>query len=143
MIYIYIYIYIYIHRYTYIYIYNIYSNINISSRNNVREEGSAPRRGRHSAMCVFPPNASVRWQPDGLTIHTKKWLQGAGFLGAPPISLTQSTQLPQVGREGASRGRGTSSCQACLDRRHGHPPRFETSTSNPQVGLVSSSQVRV
>ena len=31
---------------------------------------------------------SVQWQPDGLTIHTKKWFLGAGFLGAPPISLT-------------------------------------------------------
>ena len=30
---------------------------------------------------------SVQWQPDGLTIHTKKWFLGAGFLGAPPISL--------------------------------------------------------
>ena len=27
------------------------------------------------------------WQPDGLTIHAKKWFLGAGFLGAPPISL--------------------------------------------------------
>ena len=31
---------------------------------------------------------SVQWQPDGLTIRTKKWFPGAGFLGAPPISLT-------------------------------------------------------
>ena len=30
---------------------------------------------------------SVQWQPDGLTIRTKKWFLGAGFLGAPPISL--------------------------------------------------------
>ena len=32
-------------------------------------------------------SASVQWQPDGLTIHAKKWFLGAGFLGAPPISL--------------------------------------------------------
>ena len=24
---------------------------------------------------------SAQWQPDGLTIHTEKWLPGAGFLG--------------------------------------------------------------
>ena len=35
----------------------------------------------------FPPSASLRWQPDGLTIHTNKWFLGAGFLGAPPVSL--------------------------------------------------------
>ena len=37
-----------------------------------------PKRGRDSR--IFASNASVRWQPDGLTIHTKKWLLGAGFL---------------------------------------------------------------
>ena len=31
---------------------------------------------------------SVQWQPDGLTIHANKWFLGAGFLGAPPISLS-------------------------------------------------------
>ena len=56
---------------------------------SARERGSAPERGRHSTIC-FPPNASVQWQPDGLTIHihTKKWFPGARFLGAPAISLT-------------------------------------------------------
>ena len=39
---------------------------------------------------LLPPNASVQWQPDGLTIHTNNWFLGAGFLGAPPISLTQT-----------------------------------------------------
>ena len=53
------------------------------------ERGSAPTRGRHSAI-VFPPSAPVQWQPDGLTIHTKKWFLGAGFLGAPAISLIPS-----------------------------------------------------
>ena len=53
---------------------------------NIGERGSAPKRGRHSTIFV-PPNASVQWQPDGLTIHTNKWFLGAGFLGAPPISL--------------------------------------------------------
>ena len=52
----------------------------------VRDRGGAPKRGRHSTIFV-PPHASVQWQPDGSTIHTKKWFLGAGFLGAPPISL--------------------------------------------------------
>ena len=30
---------------------------------------------------------SVQWQPDGWTVNTKKWLLGAGFLAALPISL--------------------------------------------------------
>ena len=36
----------------------------------------------------FPPAASAQWQPDGLTIHTKKWFLETGFLGAPPIYLS-------------------------------------------------------
>ena len=50
-----------------------------------QRKGSAPERGRHSTI-FLPPNASVQWQPDGLTIHTEKWLLGAGFLGSPPIT---------------------------------------------------------
>ena len=37
---------------------------------------------------AFSPNASVQWQPDVLTSRIEKWLLGAGFLGAPPVSLT-------------------------------------------------------
>ena len=59
----------------------------------LRARGSAPKRGRHSAIFV-PPDASVQWQPDGLTIHAKKWFLGAGFLGAPPISLTEGSSRP-------------------------------------------------
>ena len=33
---------------------------------------------------------SVQWQPDGLTTHSKKLFLGAGFLGAPHISLNLS-----------------------------------------------------
>ena len=33
----------------------------------------------------------MQWQPGDLTIHTKKWFLGAGFLGAPPISLRSCT----------------------------------------------------
>ena len=50
-------------------------------------EGSALR-------CLFHPNAPVQWQADGLTIHTKKWFLGAGFLGAHPISLTTHCREP-------------------------------------------------
>ena len=61
----------------------------ISSFFEIRERGSAPNMGGHSTICLLHPNASVQWQPDGLTIHIKMWFLGAGFLGAPPISLKQ------------------------------------------------------
>ena len=62
----------------------------------VRERGSAPKGGRHSTIFLSSVKTllvkcpSVQWQPDGLTIHTKKWFLGAGFLGAPPISLMKT-----------------------------------------------------
>ena len=57
--------------------------------------GSAPKRGRHSTIIV-PPSASVQWQQPGVsTIHTKKWFLGAGFLGAPPISLPETSSVGQ------------------------------------------------
>ena len=34
---------------------------------------------------------SVQWQPSGLTVHTKKWFLGAGFLVAPAISLKKGS----------------------------------------------------
>ena len=46
---------------------------------SIRERGSAPKRARHSTIFA-PASASVQWQPDGLTIHTKQWFLGAGFL---------------------------------------------------------------
>ena len=64
----------------------------------VRERGSAPEGGRHSVRLNKNPLSvktllvkcpAVQWQPDGLTLRTQKWFAGAGFLGAPPISLTQ------------------------------------------------------
>ena len=39
----------------------------------------------------------MQWQPDGVTIHSKQWFLGAGFLGAPPISLTVTG--PQISPE--------------------------------------------
>ena len=58
---------------------------------DLREGGSAPERDRHSTIS-FPPHASVQWQPDGLTVHTKKWFLGAGLLGAPPMSVRTQTR---------------------------------------------------
>ena len=45
-------------------------------------------RGVGTLRYLFTPSASVQWQLDGLTTHSQKWFLGAGFLGAPPISLT-------------------------------------------------------
>ena len=52
----------------------------------VGERGSPPKRGRHSTI-FCPPSASVLWQPDMWTVHINRGFLGAGFLGAPPISL--------------------------------------------------------
>ena len=57
------------------------------------EKGEVLLRGVGTLRYVFLPNASVQWQPDGLTIHTKKWLLGAGFIGAPPISPSRGRIL--------------------------------------------------
>ena len=54
------------------------------------EKGEVLLRGVGTLPYFSPPDASVPWQPDGLTIHTKKWFPGTGFLGAPPISLSGS-----------------------------------------------------
>ena len=85
----------YIHVYIYIYIYtHIYRT---RWEHAAQMERSAPR-GNESvaglkadgfqvteALLVKCP--SVQWQLMDLTIHTKKWFLGAGFLGACPTSL--------------------------------------------------------
>ena len=83
-LYTYIHIYIYICIYIYIYIYTW-----AQSRHGRRsEKGEVLLRGVGTQQLFVPPNASVQGQPDGLTIYTKEeWFLGAGFLGAPPISL--------------------------------------------------------
>ena len=60
--YMYVYIYIYIHMHIYIHIYYLLTS----------ENGEVLLRGVGTLRYVFPPDASVQWQPDGLTIHTKK-----------------------------------------------------------------------
>ena len=59
---------------------------------SVREKGEVLLRGVGTLRYVFPPSASVQRQPDGLTTHANKWFLGAGFLGAPPISLKGVTR---------------------------------------------------
>ena len=53
-----------------------------------------PKGGRHYPRCfsssvkaLLVKCPSVQRQPDGLTIRTRKWFLGAGFLGAPPICI--------------------------------------------------------
>ena len=38
---------------------------------HISETGEVLLRGIGTLRYLFPPNASVQWQPDGLTIHTK------------------------------------------------------------------------
>ena len=54
------------------------------------EKGEVLLRGVGTLRCFTPPNASLQWQPDGLTIYTNKWVLGARFLGARPISLVEA-----------------------------------------------------
>ena len=56
------------------------------------EKGEVLLRGVGTLRYFVSANASVQWQPNGLTIHAKKWFLGAGFLGAPPISLSMVAQ---------------------------------------------------
>ena len=82
------------------------------------EKGEVLLRGVGALRYSFPPNASVQWQPGDLTIHTKKWFLGAGFLGAPPISLM---------RRPAGRGRGRPGALGAAALRHrrlGKPPVY-------------------
>ena len=115
-VYIYIYTYIYIYIYIYKYIngstkgesllqnsadhcFNIETSSTIFQRLNKhaifclgstptpQRRGGAPRRGRHSTIVFFR-----RMRPCGGSLMVrqstpKKWSMGAGFLGAPPISL--------------------------------------------------------
>ena len=62
-----------------------YTQALISARASEKEE--VLLRGVGTLRHFFPPDASLQWQPDGLTIHTQRWFLGAGFLGAPPIYL--------------------------------------------------------
>ena len=59
------------------------------------EKGEVLLRGAGTLRYSFLLNASVQWQPDGLTIDIDKQFLGAGFLGAPPISLKE---LPPASR---------------------------------------------
>ena len=78
-----VYIYIYIYTYTY----TTYDAIITIIIKRDSGKGEVLLKGVGTLRYVFPPDASVQWQPDGLTIHAKQQFLGAGFLGASPISL--------------------------------------------------------
>ena len=74
---------------------------------------------------------TVQWQPDGLTIHTKQWLLGAGFLGAPPISLM--AMHPPMGapwgfpfKSQTRELRGRQDERVTTEPRHGTPAAART-----------------
>ena len=73
-----------------------------------------------SAKALLGKCPSVQWQPDGLTIHTNKWLLGAGFLQAPPISL--SHWLPdfwqRLSREQHEQEQHGNLTRRCLWNKH-------------------------
>ena len=59
-----------------------------AGQDSMSEKGEVLLRGVGTLRYFFLPNSSLQWQPDGLAIPIKKLLLGAGFLGAPPISLS-------------------------------------------------------
>ena len=64
------------------------------------EKGEVLLRGVGTLRYYFPPNASsVQLQPCDLTIHTKKWFLGAGFLGAASISLKEADEVAALVRD--------------------------------------------
>ena len=99
-----------------------------------RKRGSAPKRGVGTLRYYFPPNASAQWQPDGLTIHTKKWFLGAGFLGAPPISLI--SDLGQAPRPDPSCAVPAGSSPFGVARRHLRIDRPATCTANLRTKIL-------
>ena len=99
----------------YIYIYNNNDDTHDNkNKNSHSEKGEVFLRGVGTLRYLFLPDASVQWQPDGLTIHTKKWFLGAGFLGAPPISLSHA-RAPLTDKP-ASHGKNSCSEDPRLER---------------------------
>ena len=80
---------------------------------------------------------SAQWQFDRLTIHTNKWFLGAGFLGAPPISLVRAAPHPSGGASGCRNpprlcGQCGASKRGCSERDRGVkelPPRGSSTVS--------------
>ena len=90
--------------YIYIYIY-IYTPTGAYSAAPSSENGEVLLRWVGTLRYVFPPNASVQWQPNGLTICTKKRFLGARFPGVPPISLKKGISKMGDGSGHASKHR--------------------------------------
>ena len=88
--------------YVYIYIY-----IHIRNKANdhflLSEKGEVLLRGVGTLRYLFHPMPSALRQPGGFAIHAKKWFLGAGFLGAPPISLKSRTRREIKSRARARR----------------------------------------
>ena len=134
------------------------------------ENGEVLLREVGTLRCLFPPNASVQWQPDGLTIHTgfpgagfleagflEAGFLGAGFLGAPPISLILLASKVvmawqrlgglrpgggSLGKRGDGRGRG--GWGLCTPVRHGPLARRGVTCKQSTVDRVrwSFSELR-
>ena len=121
-------------------------------REEFSEKGEVLLGGVGTVRYSFPPNASVQWQPGGLTIHTKKCFLGAGFLGAPPTSLRFASpaargSAPLAGRLpgqtrrcphchcriGVDRGLHNQCCY-CAGSDRGSTSR-QTSISGPNAGV--------
>ena len=109
------------YRHQYRYRYYDYGIVRLSSCVVLSEKGKLLLRGVGTLRYLCSPNAPVRWQPDSLTIHAKKWFPGAGFLGAPPISL-----ILACGSFGRRAPRAPSGFRA--------PPLF--SRSAPPISLI-------
>ena len=85
------------------------------------EKGKVLPRGLGGTLRYsFPPNASVQWQPGDLAIHTEKWFLGAGFLGAPPISLRKG-QAQMI----AMREEVQTQTRASCNGQHAKTPRSQ------------------
>ena len=90
-----VYIYIYRERETYIYTCNMYIHTHVKHSIHMCLSISIfmnlftylPTSGVGTLRHLFAPAASAQWQPDGLTIRTKRRFLGAGFLGAPPMII--------------------------------------------------------
>ena len=54
----------------------------------LQRKGKVLLRGVGTLRYSFPPNASVQWQPDGLTIHARRWFLG----GRIPRSTSHFSQ---------------------------------------------------
>ena len=86
-------------------------------RLQVSEKGEVLLRGVGTLQTFSPPNASVQWQPDGLTIHTKKWCSRSRI----PRSTSRFSQGrgPRAPRAARGRRPGAAEPKAAPGGAHG------------------------